>query len=413
MTVAKESRAVNYRELMRQVEQLAESIETSAELGSSVQAVAEAILDRFREQLGLSGARLYHREGRAYVLQASIGTTRPGPIGFSIPATYAPIEAALENGTVFMGTNDPRIDLGIEEMLGVQQFAAVEVGDEDYILAFDVPPGTPGEDVVFSLGILRQVINQRIRRERFEDIFRQARRIQASILPRRVPTYGNYDLAGRSEAMDSVGGDFYDYIPLTEKILGLAIADVSGHGLPAALQVRDIYMGLRMGLGRDFKIVRTVERLNNIIHRSTLTSRFVSMFYGELELNGVFIYVNAGHPPPFHLAADGTVRMLEEGGAVLGPLADATYERGFVRLQPGDMLVLYTDGIVETTRSTAGGREEYGVERLIEAARAHRGKSAADVIAALFAEVETFGGHAPPADDRTLVVVRYPEVAPA
>ncbi len=89
--------------------------------------------------------------------------------------------------------------------------------------------------------------------------------------------------------MESVGGDFYDYIPITDKILGLAIADVSGHGLPAALQVRDIYMGLRMGMARDFKIVRTVERLNQIIHKSTLTSRFVSMFYGELERNGVLL----------------------------------------------------------------------------------------------------------------------------
>ena len=95
-----------------------------------------------------------------------------------------------------------------------------------------------------------------------EGIFAEARKIQASILPRRVPDYGSFDIAGRSEPMEEVGGDFFDYIPVTDKILGLAIADVSGHGLPAALQVRDIYMGLRMGLARDFKIVRTVERMN-------------------------------------------------------------------------------------------------------------------------------------------------------
>ena len=227
-----------------------------------------------------------------------------------------------------------------------------------------------------------------------------------------MPAYGDFDISGRSEPMEAVGGDFFDYIPLTEKILGLAIADVSGHGLPAALQVRDIYMGLRMGLARDFKIVRTVERMNNIIHQSTLTSRFVSMFYGELELNGVFIYVNAGHPPPFHLAADGTVRYLEEGGPVLGPLPDATYERGFVTMKPGDMLVFYTDGICETQ-----GRDESGRRSRSTAPSAcsrwpasTRGETAREVVDAIFASVEAFSGDAPPDDDRTVMVVSQPVI---
>ena len=187
-------------------------------------------------------------------------------------------------------------------------------------------------------------------------------------------------------------------------------ADVSGHGLPAALQVRDIYMGLRMGLARDFKIVRTVERMNNIIHQSTLTSRFVSMFYGELELNGVFIYVNAGHPPPFHLAVDGTVHWMEEGGPVLGPLPGATYERGFVIMKPGDMMVFYTDGICETRgRETEGDPiEEYGTDRMLRVARDNQGRSAQDVVDAIFASAEVFGGESAVDDDRTVMVVTYP-----
>jgi len=190
-----------------------------------------------------------------------------------------------------------------------------------------------------------------------------------------------------------------------------------------------------MGLARDFKIVRTVERMNRIIHRSTLTSRFVSMFYGELELNGVFIYVNAGHPPPFHLAADGAVTYLEAGGPVLGPLSEASYERGFVIMKPGDMLVFYTDGIVETrggqpaprdaAREThlpanianlaqlppppaAAPLEEYGLERLLAVARKHRGQPSQAVVDAMFADVEEWSLGAPADDDRTLVVVTSP-----
>jgi sigma-B regulation protein RsbU (phosphoserine phosphatase) len=313
---------------------------------------------------------------------------------------------------VYRDAEDPGIDRNLESQLGVQRFAAIEVGSEEYVLAFDVAPGYDREDILFSLGILRHSVNQKIRRDRMEGIFEQARKIQASILPKRVPEYGDFDIYGRSEPIEGVGGDYFDYIPVTEKILGLAIADVSGHGLPAALQVRDIYMGLRMGLARDFKIVRTVERMNKIIHKSTLTSRFVSMFYGELELNGVFIYVNAGHPPPFHIAADGTVRHMEEGGPVLGPLPDASYQRGFVIMKPGDMLVFYTDGICETQGRDEDGRPlgEFGMERLIEVSREHQGETAREVVDAIFASVEAFSREAPPDDDRTVMVVSHPVI---
>jgi sigma-B regulation protein RsbU (phosphoserine phosphatase) len=311
-----------------------------------------------------------------------------------------------------MDAEDPDIDRNLESQLGVQRFAAIEVGSEEYVLAFDVASGNDRDDILFSLGILRHSVNQKIRRDRMEGIFEQARKIQASILPKRVPEYADFDIYGRSEPIEGVGGDYFDYIPVTEKILGLAIADVSGHGLPAALQVRDIYMGLRMGLARDFKIVRTVERMNKIIHKSTLTSRFVSMFYGELELNGVFIYVNAGHPPPFHIAADGAVRHMEEGGPVLGPLPDATYERGFVIMKPGDMLVFYTDGICETQGRDEDGRllGEFGMERLIEVSREHQGETAREVVDAIFASVESFSREAPPDDDRTVMVVSHPVI---
>ncbi|HEX2642660.1 MAG TPA: PP2C family protein-serine/threonine phosphatase, partial [Thermoanaerobaculia bacterium] len=407
-------RPVNYRELMKNVEQVVAAIERSDDVGTTIHTLIQSIVEKFRDELGIYGGRLYQRRGDFYVLQGTFGEAKEVPKGLRVPLSYSPVQLLLEEGTVAMDADDPRTDKSLEALLGVQQFAAIEVGDEDYILAFSVAPGHNREDVLFSLGILRHSINQKIRRERMEGIFEEARKIQASILPRRVPAYGQFDFFGRSEPMEAVGGDFFDYIPVTNKILGLAIADVSGHGLPAALQVRDIYMGLRMGLARDFKIVRTVERMNSIIHNSTLTSRFVSMFYGELELNGVFIYVNAGHPPPFHLDASGKCRYMEEGGPVLGPLSEASYERGFVIMKPGDLMVFYTDGIIETWGRESEGQamEEYGVDRLMKIARAHQGKPAAVVVDAIFEDVDAFGGGADPADDRTVMVVTYPEAGP-
>jgi sigma-B regulation protein RsbU (phosphoserine phosphatase) len=404
------TRPVNYRELMKKVEQVAGAIDRADDVGSTIRTVMESLITQFRGELGILGGRLYRRQGRRYHLEGLFGEAKPAPLGLEVLRSYPPIRRVLEEGAVYMTPSEPGIDPQFEEQIGAREFAAVEVGDEDFVLAFDVAADSDRDDVLFSLGILRHSINQKIRQERMAGIFNEARKIQASILPRREPVYGDFEVSGASRPMELVGGDFYDYIPISDKILGVAIADVSGHGLPAALQVRDIYMGLRMGLARDLKIVRTVERMNQIIHKSTLTSRFVSMFYGELELNGLFIYVNAGHPPPFHLAAGGEVRYLEEGGPVLGPLQNAAYERGVVQVAPGDLVVLYTDGITEA-RGAAPGEptDEFGLDRLVAICRENQHRPAPEIVAAAFDSLDRFTNGRAATDDRTVVVVRRPE----
>jgi len=410
----------DYHNLIKNVERAVDAVGDSTgtdkeDLGKRVHTLVETAIREFRDQLGIYGGRLYQRDGKDYVLMATFADAKPLEPGLRVPRSYPPLDLCCLRGVVFIDAEDPSVDPELEAELGVTEFACIEVGEGEYILAFNIASGFDRDSILVSLGILRHAINQKFRHDRLLDVFREARKIQASILPQRAPDFGAFEMYSRSVAMESVGGDFFDYIPLTEKILGLAVADVTGHGLPAALQVRDIYTGLRMGMARDFKIVRTVERLNRIIHRSTLTSRFVSMVYGELELNGNFIYVNCGHPAPFLLRRDGSHQALREGGAVLGPIPDATYERGFVRLEPGDLLVIYTDGIVETlgwsveadTEST-GALEEYGEARMLEVVRQHQEGSAREIVDAVFANLEVFGGGRPQEDDRTLMIVRYP-----
>jgi sigma-B regulation protein RsbU (phosphoserine phosphatase) len=395
---------------MKKVEKVVSAIERADDVGTTLLTVTESLISHFRRELGITGGRWYLRQGRGYVLQGTFGAAKRLQKGLRVPDSYRPVKEVREAGVIFMSPEARGYDRKIEDRLGVQEFAAVAVGDGEYLLAFDLQPGYPREDILFSLSIVRYSLNQKIRQERLLSIFEEARRIQLSILPKHSPDFGAFDIAGHTESMERVGGDLFDYIPVTDKILGLAIADVSGHGLPAALQVRDIYVGLRMGLGRDFKIIRTVERLNGIIHQSTLTSRFVSLFYGELERDGVFIYVNAGHPPPYHLAADGTATPLERGGAVLGPLAQATYDRGFRMLAPGDLLVLYTDGITEAhNRGAQGEPEEFGVERLLATARRHQARAAREIVDAIVQEVRRFRGRRQLEDDQTVVVVKYPK----
>ncbi len=409
---------IDHRLLMQKVEEVIDHIERDPEEAFNVHSVVDEVISRLHDDLGIYGARLYEIEGDSYRLMSTFPDHRRVEEVVRIPRTYPPIELCLMRGLVYMEADDPRLDPELERMLGVKEFAAIEIGNEQYVLGFSVTPGHGQEEVLFSLGAVRHSINRRLREDRVHAVIRQARQIQSSIMPREAPVFGKFDIAGCSKSLDTVGGDLFDYIPITDKILGLAIADASGHGLPAALQVRDIYTGLRMGLARDFKIVRTVERLNNIIHTSTLTSRFVSLFYGELELNGTFIAVNAGHPPPFHLAANGEVTFLDRGGPVLGPLSDATYDRSYVHLEPGDMLVLYTDGLSEALAPAElpdkpeWEREEFGEDRIVEVARANQGKTARQIGKAIFAALETWRGPGASAqDDSTVVVVVYPQEA--
>lgn len=401
-------REINHRVLMRDVEEVVDAVGRSADVRATVHTALEQITRRFCDQLGIDGGRLYEREEDEYVLRATFGRAKAVEEGLRVSRVYKPLELVLQRGVVFMRGDEPGVDPTLEEALGVDEFAAVELGDEQFVLGLNLAPGSHRSEVLLSLGIVRHAVNQKIRHERTEDVFRQVGLIQASILPRHPPRFAPYDIAGRNESVEGAGGDLFDFIPITDKIIGLAIADATGHGLPAALQVRDIYTGLRMGLARDYKIVRTLERLNRIINASTLTSRFVSMFYGELERTGTFIYVNAGHPAPLHVSAQGEVTLLDQGGPVLGPLPDATFDRGFVHMRPGDLIVAFTDGLSEATGQGVHRGEEYGTERLLDAARRAQGGSAEQVVEALFGDIETWTGGAPAIDDRTLMVVTYP-----
>jgi sigma-B regulation protein RsbU (phosphoserine phosphatase) len=396
---------MDYRKLLTQVERTLEQLETSDSPSTSVAQIAETIATNFRHQLGITGGRVYECRDEAYELVARFGESHEGELGIEVPKNYKPIELVLENGIVVMDPTDPGFDPVLEGKLGAQRFCAIAVGDEDYIIAFNVSPSHRREDILFSLNLIRYAINQRIRATKYQSLIIEAQRIQQSILPSRIPQYAGYDIWGRTVPAEIVSGDFYDFIPVSDNILGLAIADGSGHGLPAALVVRDVYMGLRMATDRDFKIIRTLEKLNHIIHRGRLTTKFVSLFYGELETGGILIYCNAGHNPPFLLRKSGKVEFLRNGGPVLGPTPDATYMRGYAQLEVGDLLCMYTDGIIE-----AHDREdqEFSTERLVRIVKRNRNRPAQEIGLEVLGRVGKWGRA--DEDDRTIVIVKAVEI---
>ena len=394
---------MDYKRLLTQVERTLEQIESAESTRFTIEQIAETIASNFRDQLGITGGRIYEltEDDNCYTLVGRFGKSKgDGSLGIAVPRDYKPVELVIENGIIVMDADDPGVDPVLEHRLGATRFAAIAAGDDNYIVAFDVAPELSREDINFSLNLIRYTINQRLRAERFESLIVEAQRIQQSILPSRVPQYRGFDIWGRTVPAEIVSGDFYDYIPISDSILGLAIADGSGHGLPAALVVRDIYMGLRMATDRDFKIVRTMEKLNHIIHRSRMTTKFVSLFYGELETGGILIYSNAGHNYPFLLKGN-QIELLKNGGPVLGPTPDATYTRGFAKLDPGDLLCLYSDGIVE-----AHDRHdrEFGLDRLQRIVRQNRTRSAQEIGQEVLARVAKWGREGE--DDRTVVIVK-------
>ena len=391
---------MDYKRLLTQVERTLEQIDTTESPSTTVTQVAETIAANFRDELGITGGRVYEAREECYELVARFGQQHEGELGIDVPKKYKPIELVLENGIVVMDPDDPGFDPILEEKLGAQRFCAIAVADEDYIIAFNVSPELGREDILFSLNLIRYSINQKVRAQWYESLIVEAQRIQQSILPQRVPQYAGYDIWGRTVPAEIVSGDFYDFIPVSDNVLGLAIADGSGHGLPAALIVRDVYMGLRMATDRDFKIIRTLQKLNNIIHRGRLTTKFVSLFYGELETGGMLIYCNAGHNPPF-VVRDKGVEFLRNGGPVLGPTPDATYTRGFARLLPGDLLCMYTDGIIEAHDRND---REFGTDRLVRVVRQNRTRSAQEIGQEVLARVAKWGREGQ--DDRTVVIVK-------
>lgn len=393
---------MDYKRLLTQVERTLGQIEGAGSTRLTVEQIAGTIAANFRVELGITGGRIYEcNDQDNYELVSRFGVRHEGALGIVVPKDYKPIELVLENGVVLMDPNDPGVDPVLEQRLGARRFAAVAVGESHaHILAFDVAPELSREGVLFSLNVIRYAMNQRLRSERYESLIVEAQRIQQSILPQRVPQYAGFDIWGRTVPAEVVSGDFYDFIPISDNILGLAIADGSGHGLPAALVVRDIYMGLRMATDRDFKIIRTMEKLNHIIHRGRLTTKFVSLFYGEIETGGILIYVNAGHNAPFVVKGH-RIEFLRNGGPVLGPMPDSTYLRGFVKLDPGDVLCLYTDGIVEAHNARD---EEFGLERLERLVKQNRQRSAEEIGKEVLARVAKWGRRDP--DDRTVVIVK-------
>jgi len=278
-------------------------------------------------------------------------------------------------------------DLALLASIGAQAGLGLEVNDLAHSLADEAAR------------------HQRVQRE-----VEIAREVQERLFPE-IPTLPGLDLAGHCRPALGVGGDYYDVVPLEDGRLAIAIGDISGKGIAAALLMASLRASLR-GLvdATSQDLASIIRKLNRLIHESSTSNRYATFFFAIYDPVAMTLrYVNAGHNPPLILRAAETIR-LEACGPVIGLLRDVEYEEGSVQLAPGDLFIGYTDGISEAMTSD---EEEWGEDRMQIAASGILDRGASGILQGIFEAADGFTAGAPQHDDMTLLVLRLDAAAKA
>ncbi len=232
----------------------------------------------------------------------------------------------------------------------------------------------------------------------------QAADIQRGSLPRSSPKIAGADVAGFNAACRTVGGDYYDFFPYPDGRVALALGDVSGKGMPASLMMMALQARVQVLAEDPGDLGGFMSRLNKATCSNCPTNRFITFFFCVLDpASGLLRFANAGHNPPILVRASGEFQMLEGGGPVLGILSVAPYAEMTAQLEPGDILLIYSDGVTEATNPNY---DEFGEDRVIEVLRRHRRERSEVIVEEVTRSLAEFATGAPQADDITLVVAK-------
>jgi sigma-B regulation protein RsbU (phosphoserine phosphatase) len=253
-----------------------------------------------------------------------------------------------------------------------------------------------------------KLLERVVEHQRLQAELELAAEVQRSLLPTNTPELQEFDLCGFCKPAQQVGGDYYDFVPLSDQCTGIAIADVSGKGISAALLMSVVQASLRGQLlsssGRS-QIADMVSVVNRLVTSSVSTSRYVTFFYSQLDRkDGSLRFVNAGHNPPLLFdSSDRTISPLTTGGSVLGIFPGASFEEGSTQLNANDVLVAYTDGVTEAQDPEG---TEFGDERLRDVIAECSGGSATEIMDAIIGRVTAWSNGTRQHDDITVVVLK-------
>jgi sigma-B regulation protein RsbU (phosphoserine phosphatase) len=257
------------------------------------------------------------------------------------------------------------------------------------------------------------------RREKMNREIEIAREVQERLFPQKLPLVAGVDYCGRCRTALGVGGDYYDFLALPGGMLGVALGDISGKGIPAALMMASLQASLRaeaMRAGNE--IAALMSRVNQALYEASSADRYATFFYAQFDpASRRLAYVNGGHCAPMLFRADASggtagverfgskkIERLDEGGPVIGLIPDCAYQQAQLTLAPGDRLVIFTDGVSEAMNPAL---EEWGEDRLIATVRAAQGCDASETITHIMQAADQFAAGAPQHDDMTLIVLRF------
>lgn len=372
------------------------------------------------QQISIRGARIWKLEVStgSYRLIHQSGEMEAIDKNFRIKVLEYPFFQQLQRkGTVIGRETNPYL-----VKKGIKTFSAAGVGERIpwknlslYQYVIGITAAYVKQEMTFTLNVISNALTSSLKNRKAEKKAREleadldkARDIQKSILPEHELKFFNYDVYGISLPDRVVGGDFFDYLQASgdKERLAIVIGDAASKGLSAASQALYVSGALRMGVEYQTKIGSLITRLNTLVNRTFAPEHFVSMVYAELNPSdrGLVIYVNAGHNSPL-LLRGGTndVEKLPATGQIIGPFPREIYHSDFTILNRGDILLLYTDGIVEASNERG---EMFGEARLIHALTQHRKRTPKELCALILEEVQVHSRMAEYSDDKTIVAIK-------
>ncbi|HJZ79787.1 MAG TPA: SpoIIE family protein phosphatase [Pyrinomonadaceae bacterium] len=346
---------------------------------------------------------------------------RAGEVG-EIRISRSVIDEVVTNGKSVLTSDaqaDPRFAGGTVMLQGVRSVLACPLGVGANVFGI-IYADSPLSDNRFtedhlkvlttlsSVAAIRvenaRLTEEQMERERLEREQQVASEIQQRFLPAAAPHVEGYELQGISFPCYEIGGDYYDFIEREDGKLVVALGDVSGKGTAAALLMSSLHAAIHAQADTHDSIVSTIAAVNRYLTESIPPNRFVTLFYAELDPEiGRLTFLNAGHNPPLIVHAGGTMEQLASGGLPLGIMAEAEFREGRTQLHPGDVLVVYSDGVSEAVNPTG---EEFGPTRLYEVVARNLDASASGIRDRIESALTKFCQGTPAADDITLVIVK-------
>lgn len=381
--------------------------------------VLKQIIDN--EEIKLTGGRIWKLDPKkkAYRLLFQTGKVKKINDDFLLPFKDYPFLDKISNERTILAeeTNKTLISKGIQKYSASGVGRKIKVGEKkyyEYLLA--VNSDMMGDDLRDTLNIVATVLTSKIN-ERFLSQSRKnliadidkAKQIQRSILPEHEYKFHQYEIFGVTVPAQIVGGDFYDYLKIgeAEDRIGIVVGDAASKGLGAAAEAMYISGAIRMASNFQIKISPMMAQMNQLVNKIFSDDKFASLFYGEIsdDKKGLFLFANAGHNPPmFYRKKLNDIVYLNATGPLLGPAPNAKFETDHINFRSGDVLLIYTDGVVEAANDKF---EFYGEERLSNIFMQNLDKTPKEIALLILEDVIKFStSESQYQDDKTIVVIK-------